>query len=42
VRDVWVAGEPVVADGEPAAGRVPGARARAGFREVLRRLWGAA
>jgi hypothetical protein len=42
VRDTWVAGEPVVADGAAAPGRVPDARARAGFREVLRRLWGAA
>lgn len=42
VLDTWVAGEPVIADGAAAPGRVADARARAGFREVLRRLWGAA
>ena len=42
VRDSWVAGEPVIADGAAAPGRASDARARAGFREVLRRLWGAA
>jgi formimidoylglutamate deiminase len=42
VRDAWVAGEPVIADGAAAPGRVPEARARAEFREALRRLWGAA
>jgi hypothetical protein len=42
VRDTWVAGEPVIADGAAAPGRAADARARAGFREVLRRLWGAA
>jgi formimidoylglutamate deiminase len=42
VRDTWVAGEPVIAGCAAAPGRVPDARARAGFREVLRRLWGAA
>jgi formimidoylglutamate deiminase len=42
VRETWVAGEPVIADGAAAPGRVPEARARAGFREALRRLWGAA
>ena len=42
VRDTWVAGEPVIADGAAAPGRASDARVRAGFREVLRRLWGAA
>lgn len=42
VRDSWVAGEPVISDGVPARGRVAEARVRAGFREVLRRLWGSA
>jgi len=42
VRDTWVAGEPVVAEGHPAPGRPTEARALAGFREVMRRLWGAA
>jgi formimidoylglutamate deiminase len=42
VRDTWVAGAPVVAEGRAAPGRVPEARALAGFRRVQRRLWGAA
>ncbi len=42
VRDTWVAGEPVIADGAAAPGRAGDARVRAGFRDVLRRLWGAA
>jgi formimidoylglutamate deiminase len=42
VLDTWVAGEPVIADRAAAPGRASDARARAGFREALRRLWGAA
>ena len=42
ITDTWVAGEQVIANGAAAPGRASGARARAGFRAVLRGLWGAA
>ena len=40
VRATYVAGDPVVVDGRPAAGRPSDEDAVAGFRAALRRLWG--
>ena len=40
IRSVYVAGEPVIADGAPAPGRVPAERIVADFRTAMRRMWG--
>jgi formimidoylglutamate deiminase len=41
IRGVHVAGEPVIADGRAAPGRVPAERILADFRGAMARLWGA-
>jgi formimidoylglutamate deiminase len=40
VRDVFVAGEPIVAAGQAAAGRPDGEEVAAEFRTTMRKLWG--
>jgi cytosine/adenosine deaminase-related metal-dependent hydrolase len=40
IRDLVVAGEPVLLDGAPAAGRPGAAEVSAGFERTMRKLWG--
>lgn len=40
VRDVFVAGEPVLVEGTPTAGSMPDAQVVAEFRRAMRHLWG--
>jgi formimidoylglutamate deiminase len=40
IRDVFVAGEPVIVEGTPAAGSMPDAQVVADFRRAMRHLWG--
>lgn len=39
VREVWVGGEPVIADGRAAPGRLPDEAISAEFRAAMRRVW---